>query len=228
MLLCSCTALRLAPSQPVGGARRRNSPDMGLFDGAKEAFGAGEKPLVGGDRITPFDRWLGLDKELESETIERVGAAGVSYVDPNDVTAYFSVALAKPMGIAFVENVGECQGLVVDEVLPTGAAADSETAILSGDQLVAVDATLVLGNDFDTGLDVRRRSHTPPPTHLLSTAEPHARRQSRLRRERRSSSSFFAGQPCSCTAPRSRTMNGIRATSYRSVLRGPRFPFPDS
>ena len=159
-LLSSCPALHMSP--PVSGARRSLSPRMGLFDGAKEAFGAGEKPLVGGDRITPFDRWLGLDKEMESEVIERVGTAGVSFVDPSDVSSYFTVSLAKPMGIAFVENTGECNGLVVDEVLPTGSAAASEKAIASGDQLVAVDTTLVLGNDFDTGLEVRP-SYAPPP-----------------------------------------------------------------
>ena len=155
-LLSSCPALHMSP--PVSGARRSLSPRMGLFDGAKEAFGAGEKPLVGGDRITPFDRWLGLDKEMESEVIERVGASGVSFVDPNEVSSYFTVSLAKPMGIAFVENVGDCNGLVVDEVLPTGSAAASEKAIASGDQLVAVDTTLVLGNDFDTGLEAIKAS----------------------------------------------------------------------
>jgi len=155
-LLSSCPALHMSP--PVSGARRSLSPRMGLFDGAKEAFGAGEKPLVGGDRITPFDRWLGLDKEMESEVIERVGTAGVSFVDPSDVSSYFTVSLAKPMGIAFVENTGECNGLVVDEVLPTGSAAASEKAIASGDQLVAVDTTLVLGNDFDTGLEAIKAS----------------------------------------------------------------------
>lgn len=173
-LLSSCPALHMSP--PVSGARRSLSPRMGLFDGAKEAFGAGEKPLVGGDRITPFDRWLGLDKELESETIERVGTSGVSFIDPNDASSYFTVSLAKPMGIAFVENVGDCNGLVVDEVLPTGSAAASEKAIASGDQLVAVDTTLVLGNDFDTGLEVRhpiRRRHAIPTalSTALSTAE---------------------------------------------------------
>ena len=162
-ILSALPALRMSPP-PVRGARRSCAPHM-IFDGVKDAFGAGEKPLVGGDRITPFDRWLGLDKEMESEVIERVGTAGVSFVDPNDATSYFTVSLAKPMGIAFVENVGDCQGLVVDEVLPTGSAAASDNALLPGDQLVAVDATLVLGADFDTGLEVRP-SHVPsyPPS----------------------------------------------------------------
>merc|ERR1719424_1980449 len=155
-LLSSCPALHMSP--PVSGARRSLSPRMGLFDGAKEAFGAGEKPLVGGDRITPFDRWLGLDKEMESETIERVGVQGATFVDPNELTSYFTVALTKPMGIAFVENAGDCKGLVVEEVMDTGSAAASEKSIISGDQLVAVDTTLVLGNDFDTGLGAIKSS----------------------------------------------------------------------
>ena len=145
---------------------RAGAVRMGLFDGAKKAFeagaGAGEKPLVGGDRITPFDRWLGLDKEMESETIERVGVQGATFVDPNELTSYFTVALTKPMGIAFVENAGDCKGLVVEEVMDTGSAAASEKSIISGDQLVAVDTTLVLGNDFDTGLGVRP-SYLPYP-----------------------------------------------------------------
>ena len=152
-LLSSCPALHLSP--PVSGARRSLSPRMGLFDKAQEAFGAGDKPLVGGDRVTPFDRWLGLDKELEAEKIERVGNSGVTFIDPSDASSYYSVSLTKPMGIGFVENSGDCKGLVVDEVLTEGSAAASEKAIAAGDQLVAVDSTLVLGNDFNTGLEVR-------------------------------------------------------------------------
>lgn len=135
---------------------------MGLFDGVKDAFGAGDKPAVGSDRVTPFDRWLGLDKDLmdENEQIDNT----VTYIDPNDATNYLTVSLAKPMGIAFVENPSSDKGLVVDEVLPTGSAASSATAILPGDQLVAVDSTLVLGEDFDTGLDVRACHARPLPS----------------------------------------------------------------
>ena len=104
-LLSSCPALHMSP--PVSGARRSLSPRMNFFDKAQEAFGAGDKPLVGGDRVTPFDRWLGLDKELESEKIERVGNSGVTFIDPNDVSSYYTVSLTKPMGIGFVENSGD-------------------------------------------------------------------------------------------------------------------------
>merc|ERR1712008_662457 len=75
----------------------------------------------------------------ESETIERVGVQGATFVDPNELTSYFTVALTKPMGIAFVENAGDCKGLVVEEVMDTGSAAASEKSIISGDQLVAGD-----------------------------------------------------------------------------------------
>ena len=177
------------PSGVALSSRRCSAPQMmGLFDGVKDAFGAGEKPAVGGDRVTPFDRWLGLDKELEAENTQGDPNAEM-YVDPNDVNNYFAVSLAKPMGIAFVENanapvVGECKGLVIDEVLPTGSAASSEKPLLPGDQLVAVDSTLVLGAEFDTGLEVR-----PHPGTASSAAQrlrssgrpphepgPHARR----------------------------------------------------
>jgi len=144
----SCAALRLAP---LAGARRCASPSMGVFDGVKDAFSSGEKPLVGGDRVTPFDRWLGLDQGLTAED-EQVDKT-VTFIDPNDAANYMTLSLAKPMGIAFVENAGNDLGLVVDEVLPTGSAAASATPVLPGDQLVAVDGDLVLGAEFDAGLD---------------------------------------------------------------------------
>ena len=124
--------------------------------GVKDAFGAGEKPMVGGDRVTPFDRWLGLDKELEGESTS--GDPTKAFIDPNDAANYFAVELSKPMGIAFVENANDCLGLVIDEVLPTGSAAASEKGLVSGDQLVAVDSTLVLGVEFDTGLEAIKAS----------------------------------------------------------------------
>lgn len=122
-------------------------------DGVKNAFGTagGEKPLVAADRVTPFDRWLGLDKALIEQEEPDQSAA---YIDPNDATNYFSVELSKPMGIAFVENDGECGGVYIDEVLSEGSAASATAPLQRGDQLVGVDATPVIGNDFDTALDV--------------------------------------------------------------------------
>lgn len=158
-LFSSCAALQLTPAVHV--ARRASTPVMGFFDGLKDKFSPTTKPTaVGGDLVTPFDRWLGNDKSAATEAVER-GVTTTTYKDPNDVANYLTVSLAKPMGIAFVENPSKDKGLVVDEVLPTGSAASSTTPILSGDQLVAVDSTLVLGLDFDTGLDVSaRHAHT--------------------------------------------------------------------
>lgn len=98
---------------PSCASARACSPMMGLFDGVKDAFGQGDKPIPAADRVTLFDRWLGLDKALVEEEGPDQSAA---YIDPNDVNNYFSVSLPKPMGIAFVENDGDNSGVYVDEV----------------------------------------------------------------------------------------------------------------
>lgn len=142
-VLASASAYRVPP------------PRMGLFDGMKSAFSSstGEKPIPSADRVTPFDRWLGLDKSLEQENEPDKNAI---YIDPSDVNNYVSASLAKPMGIAFVENEGS-SGVYIDEVLADGSAAVSQM-LRKGDQLVAVDSTLVLGVDFDTALDAIKSS----------------------------------------------------------------------
>ena len=133
------------------------SVQMGLFDGVKDAFsgGAGDKPLVAADRVTPFDRWMGLDKALvEAEAPDESAA----YIDPTDAANYFMVTLPKPMGIAFVENDGECGGVYIDQVLEEGSASSSSTKLEKGDQLVGVDTTVLHGSDFDTALDAIKAS----------------------------------------------------------------------
>lgn len=143
---CLFLSLGLAHALRVPAVR------MGLFDGVKEAFSqpGGDKPLVAAERVTPFDRWMGLDKELvAADAVDETAA----YIDPSDVANYVAVQLAKPMGIAFVENDGECGGVYVDEVLGEGSASSCATPLLKGDQLVAVGSTLVLGADFDVALD---------------------------------------------------------------------------
>ena len=114
MLFRACVLLGLSAS----AAYRVPAPRMGLFDGVKDAFGAkqgdSDKPLVAADRVTPFDRWLGLDKELVAANEPDKTA---SYVDPTSVTNYFSSSLTKPMGIAFVENENACGGVYVEDVL---------------------------------------------------------------------------------------------------------------
>mmetsp|Transcript_42192 Transcript_42192/g.89989 ORF Transcript_42192/g.89989 Transcript_42192/m.89989 type:complete len:202 (-) Transcript_42192:454-1059(-) len=138
-------------------AARAGSMAMGLFDGVKDAFTAGsDKPIVSEDRVTPFDRWLGLDKELS--TVQDQKVESVTYVDPSDTKNYMAVELAKPMGLAFVENEGECGGVFVDEVLESGTASSAAPTILSGDQLVAVDGTLVVGWEFDKALEAIKAS----------------------------------------------------------------------
>merc|ERR1719231_1724785 len=98
---------------------------------------------------------MGLDTALvEEEAPDQT----VAYIDPSDRSNYFSISLAKPMGIAFVENDGGSGGVYVDEVLAEGSAASCGTLIEKGDQLVGVDATLVAGSDFDTALDVIKAS----------------------------------------------------------------------
>lgn len=151
-LACSEYAAAYRVGVPAGH-RRAPAASMGLFDGVKEAFsGGGDKPMVTSDRITPFDRWLGLDKDLEAAEASRVNQ-DIKYVDPSDTTNYVTVAIPKPMGISFVENDGECGGVFIEEVLPTGSAAAASPALLASDQLVSVDGSLVLGVPFDAALD---------------------------------------------------------------------------
>lgn len=127
---------------------RARVPRMGVFDGVKNAFG-GDKPIPASDRVTPFDRWMGLDAALVEEETPDESAA---YIDPADKANYFSVALPKPMGIAFVENEGG-SGVYIDQVLAEGSAASCGTRLEKGDQLVGVDTVSVAGADFDTALD---------------------------------------------------------------------------
>ena len=125
-----------------------------MFDGLKGAFSAGsgdDKPMVAADRVTPFDRWLGLDKALVDAQNEIDETA--EYIDPSDTKNYFSVELPKPMGIAFVENEGEMGGVFVDQVLFEGSASSEKAPLVKGDQLVGVDTKPVNGASFDAALD---------------------------------------------------------------------------
>merc|ERR1712146_769405 len=135
----------------------------GFMGGLQDAFGAGEKPLVASDRVTPFDRWMGLDKGLvEADQMRQ----DVVYVDPADTANYLTVELSKPMGIAFVENEGECGGVYVEELLESGSAREATPSLLPSDQLVAVDGSLVLGWQFDPALD-SIKSSTGETTRLI-------------------------------------------------------------
>ena len=146
------TVLALVHYSSAPKTRGSHTPNMGIFDGVKDVFGAGDKPIVAQDRVTPFDKWLGLDKGLADET-QKVN--DVQYVDPADTQNYLTVDLKKPMGIAFVENE-QTMGLYIDEVLSEGSANSSP--LQQADQLVAVDDSLVLGAPFDDALDLIRSS----------------------------------------------------------------------
>ena len=139
LLVCAVAPASAAAYACHGAARptttRAAVLSMGLFDGVKDAFG-GDKPLVGADRVTPFDRWMGLDKALVDA--ENAVDESAAYVDPNDTTNYYSLELAKPMGIAFVENEGETGGVFVDQVLAEGSASSTKAPLVKGDQLVGV------------------------------------------------------------------------------------------
>ena len=62
------------------------------------------------------------------------------------------------MGIAFVENDNDCGGVCVDMVMPDGSAKATDAPLLKGDQLVGVDSTAVVGNDFDAAIDTIKGS----------------------------------------------------------------------
>jgi len=96
------TAPMGAPMRATASCGRARPAVAGLFD----SLGAGEKPVVTSDKVTPFDRWLGLDKGAPEAVSEVPGAESARYVDPSDAANYVTVMLAKPMGIAFRENEG--------------------------------------------------------------------------------------------------------------------------
>ena len=87
LCLCLAAAPSLAFAYATGAVRgvvaSRAALSMGLFDGVKDAFG-GDKPIVAADRVTPFDRWMGLDKTLVDA--EEAFDESVAYIDPNDPT----------------------------------------------------------------------------------------------------------------------------------------------
>ena len=151
LVFASAEALRVGTHAPISRSR---SLRMGLFDGVKDAFGQGDKPIPAADRVTPFDKWLGLDASLVEEEAPDQSAA---YIDPNDVENYFSVSLAKPMGIAFVQN-DDGSGVYVDEVLADGSASTASKKLERGDQLVGVGSLVVAGASFDEALDAIKAS----------------------------------------------------------------------
>jgi hypothetical protein len=66
----------------------------------------------------------------------------------------FSVTVKKPLGIVFGENPAPYLGLMVDDVEPglNGGAV----GIKVGDQLLSINSRVVIGNDFESTMDVLR------------------------------------------------------------------------
>ena len=71
-------ALVAPPTQPARTAVVRH----GIFDGVKEAFSQ-ETTILDEDRVTPFDRWLGIDvRSDESQGQAETFAVPDDFVDP--------------------------------------------------------------------------------------------------------------------------------------------------
>ena len=123
----------------------------GIFDGVKEAFSQ-ETTILDEDRVTPFDRWLGIDvRSDESQGQAESFAVPDDFVDSMDESNYVFVDLPKPMGIVFEENDPGTGGVFVASLAEGGAAA-ADASLKAGDQLVAVAGTTVKGADFDACL----------------------------------------------------------------------------
>mmetsp|Transcript_10975 Transcript_10975/g.33901 ORF Transcript_10975/g.33901 Transcript_10975/m.33901 type:complete len:159 (-) Transcript_10975:728-1204(-) len=94
---------------------------FGIFDGVKEAFSQ-ETTILDEDRVTPFDRWLGIDvatSDAKSADFE----VPDDFVDSMDEGNYVAVSLSKPMGIVFEENDPSTGGVFVASLADGGAAA---------------------------------------------------------------------------------------------------------
>ena len=138
----------------------------GIFDGVKEAFSQ-ETTILDEDRVTPFDRWLGIDvRSDESQGQAEAFAVPDDFVDTMDESNYVFVDLPKPMGIVFEENDPGTGGVFVAS-LAEGGAAEADASLKAGDQLVAVAGTTVKGADFDACLGAIRASSGAAPRGCL-------------------------------------------------------------
>ena len=151
----------------------------GIFDGVKEAFSQ-ETTILDEDRVTPFDRWLGIDvRSDESQGQAEAFAVPDDFVDSMDESNYVFVDLPKPMGIVFEENDPGTGGVFVAS-LAEGGAAEADASLKAGDQLVAVAGTTVKGADFDACLGAIRRGRGRAA--LVSSAGPRRRSTARSAR----------------------------------------------
>lgn len=137
-------ALVAPPSRPAAQLTVRH----GIFDGVKEAFSQETGVITDEDRITPFDRWLGIEVSKEDQTNQEGFAVSDDFVDSMDEANYVFVDLPKPMGIIFEENDPGTGGVFVASLADGGAAA-ADATLKAGDQLVAVAGSTCKGADFD-------------------------------------------------------------------------------
>lgn len=145
-LVVACVVDAFVPST---SSHQRHVAVNGIFDGVKDAFSQ-DVSVLDDDRVTPFDRWLGID--VRSDELKQGDfAVPDDFVDSMDEANYVMVSLPKPMGIVFEENDPSCGGVFVASVAADGAAA-TDGAIMAGDQLIAVGDTQCKGLDFDTCL----------------------------------------------------------------------------
>merc|ERR1712038_497523 len=128
----------------------RQTLQMGLFDGMKEAFSAPSSMSIDAERETPIDRWMGWNVK-STEEVQRVASTPDNFVDSMEKENYVLAKLTKPMGIVFEENDEEFGGIFVISLSEDGAA-EKEGTVKPGDQLVAVNDKKVAGLPFDEAL----------------------------------------------------------------------------
>jgi len=162
LLVFAATVRAFAPPAPLRDASRQVAVS-GIFDGVKDAFSQ-DVSILEDDRVTPFDRWLGIDVRSEEEKAAQF-AVPDDFVDSMDEANYVVAKLPKPMGIVFEENDPSSGGVFVAS-LADGGAALRDATLKPGDQLVAVGGVLCKGQDFDTCLS-HIQSSTADATKLV-------------------------------------------------------------
>jgi hypothetical protein len=120
----------------------------GIFDGVKGAF-TQDTPILDEDRVTPFDRWMGIDVVGQEKDMGDSFAVPDNFVDSMDEANYIVVDIPKPMGIVFEENDPKVGGVFVASLTEDGAAS-ADATLKPGDQLVAIANANYKGADFDT------------------------------------------------------------------------------
>lgn len=161
LLAWALAARAFAPAAVSAGSRRVAA--WGIFDGVKDAFSQ-DVSILEDDRVTPFDRWLGIDVRSEEDKAAQF-AVPDDFVDSMDEANYVVAKLPKPMGIVFEENDPSSGGVFVAS-LADGGAAMQDATLKPGDQLVAVGGVLCKGQDFDTCL-AHVQSSTAETTKLV-------------------------------------------------------------